>query len=231
MRLDVVGICLTSPILLEVGYPELVAAFLREAMIAHQHAVSAKLLTAALAGSTALAFPDRKSTASNTLDDIEWVANLARASFRVANSATVEVVLPFWAKAAIRADLSMRTGVDLIGVTDGQIASYFAARNLSVQFIFNFQPLATGTTNGYPATMDALIYPAGTFVKGTSDVINLDAVYDSASLKQNLYTALFFEQGVLLLKKCYTSYKATIALSEAGITGAANNTASMLAVA
>jgi hypothetical protein len=229
VRLDACGICLTSPILTEVGYPELVAAFIREAMIAHQLAVSAKLLTAALAGSTALAFTDRKSTTSNTLDNIEWVANLARATYRVSNSATIEVVLPFWAKGAIRADLSMRTGVDLIGVTDSQIAAYFGARNLSVQFVFAYQPLSSGTTNGYPATMEALIYPAGTFVKGTSPVINLDAVYDSASLKQNLYTALFFEQGVLLLKKCFTSYKATIALCSAGTTGIANNAVCMTA--
>jgi hypothetical protein len=231
VRLDACGICLTSPILTEVGYPELVAAFIKEAMIAHQHAVTAKLLAQALAGATAVPFgAGRKSTASDTLDAVEWVANLARATYRVANNATIEVVLPFWAKGAIRADLSMRTGVDLIGVTDQQIAGYFAARNVNVQFIFSFQPIAAPTTAaGYPATMDVLIYPAGTYVKGTSDVINLDAVYDSASLKQNLYTALFYEQGVLLLKKCYTAYKATIALCSGGITGAASNAACLTA--
>jgi hypothetical protein len=78
--------------------------------------------------------------------------------------------------------------------------------------------------------MEVLVYPAGTFVKGTSPVINLDAVYDAASLKQNLYTALFYEQGVLLLKKCYTAYKATIPLCSAGVSGIANNAACLTAV-
>jgi hypothetical protein len=230
VRLDAAGICLTSPILTEVGYPELVAAFIREAMIAHQHAVTAKLLTSAIAGATALSIASRKSTAADTLDSVEFVANMARANYRVANNATIEVVLPFWAKGAIRADLAMRGGVDLLGVTDAQIAGYFAARNVNVQWIFSYQPLVTGATNGYPATMEVLVYPAGTFVKGSSDVINLDAVYDAASLKQNLYTALFFEQGVLLLRKCYTAYKATVALCSAGTTGIANNAACLTLV-
>jgi len=232
VRLAAAGICLTSPILTEVGYPELVAAFIREAMIAHQHAVTAKLLTDAVAGATAMSFgaTARKSTAADTLDIVELVANQARATYRVANNATIEVVLPFWAKGAIRSDLAMRTGVDLIGVTDQQIAGYFSARNVNVQWIFSYQPLATGATNGYPATMEALVYPAGTFVKGSSDIISLDAVYDSASLKQNLYTALFYEQGVLLLKKCYTAYKVTIPLCSAGTTGIANNAACLTLV-
>jgi hypothetical protein len=232
VRLDACGICLTSPILTEVGYPELVAAFVREAMIAHQHSVTAKLLASAIAGATAAPFgaTARKSTAADTLDIIEWIANLARANYRVANNATIEVVMPFWAKGAMRSDLAMRTGVDLLGVTDAQLAGYFAARNVSVQYIFGYQPLATGATFGYPATMEVLVYPAGTFVKGTSPVINLDAVYDAASLKQNLYTALFYEQGVLLLKKCYTAYKATIPLCSAGVSGIANNAACLTAV-
>ena len=222
VRLEACGICLTSPILTEAGYPELVAAFIREAMIAHQHAITAKLLAQALAAATAIELGSRGSSASDILDHVEFIAIVARSNFRIANNATVEVVLPYWAKGAIRSDLSIRTGVDLLAVTDANIAAYFAARNVSLQFVQSWQTLADDAT-GYPATVEALVYPAGTFVKGVSPVISLDAVYDAASLKQNLYTALFYEQGVLLLQKCYKAYKTTIDLCSAGITGANTN--------
>ncbi len=222
-RLEACGICLTSPILTEAGYPELVAAFLREAMIAHQHAITAKLLAEALALATSVELGTRGSSASDILDTVEFIATVARSNYRIGFSATVEVVLPVWVSGAIRSDLSIRTGVDLLAVTDADIASYFAARNVSLQFVQSWQAL-DATATGYPATVEALIYPAGTFVKGVSPVISLDAVYDAASLKQNLYTALFYEQGVMLLQKCYSAYKTTIDLCSAGTTGAASNT-------
>jgi len=74
----------------------------------------------------------------------------------------------------------------------------------------------------YPTTFQALIYPAGTFIKGTSDVINLNAVYDAASLATNVYTALFFEEGVLVAKMCYESALVTLPICNAGRTGTAN---------
>ncbi|HEY5421317.1 MAG TPA: major capsid protein, partial [Marmoricola sp.] len=76
----------------------------------------------------------------------------------------------------------------------------------------------------YPTTYSALIYPAGTFIKGTSDVISLNAVYDSASLATNVYTALFFEEGVLVAKMCNEAALVTLPICNAGRTGAANFT-------
>ena len=46
------------------------------------------------------------------------------------------------------------------------------------------------------------MYPAGTWVKGSIDVINVDAVYDSTGLEQNVYTALFVEEGILAVQRC-----------------------------
>jgi hypothetical protein len=71
----------------------------------------------------------------------------------------------------------------------------------------------------WPATFHALMYPAGSWIKGTADVINLNAVYDAAELSTNTYTALFFEQGILVAKQCYDSIAATIPVCTAGRTG------------
>jgi hypothetical protein len=66
------------------------------------------------------------------------------------------------------------------------------------------------------------MYPAGTFIKGTTDVINVSAVYDAASLAVNTYTGLFFEEGLLVAKMCNEATLLTLAICNSGKTGIAN---------
>jgi hypothetical protein len=95
-----------------------------------------------------------------------------------------------------------------------------------VSFVYDWQDLAVGAIK-YPTTFTALVFPAGTFVKGTADVINLNAVYDAASLVQNIYTALFYEQGILVAQMCYRAYAVTVPICSSGHTGSANVAACM----
>jgi hypothetical protein len=88
-----------------------------------------------------------------------------------------------------------------------------------VSFVYDWQVLDE-TAEVYPATFEALVYPAGTIVKGTSDVINLSAVYDAASLAQNVYTGLFMEQGLLVAKMQYGVDLVTLPICNAGRRGA-----------
>lgn len=222
-RLDAVGICITAPILTNAAWPELVRRYVSGALVAHQHLISVTLLgKMQTAAGAAIVANGVGAVSANTLNALELVAESVRSDYRLSMSATMEVVLPYWIKAAIRADLGMRTGVDMLSVTDQQIVSYFAARKLRVQFVYGWQGLTTGQ-EGYPTTVNALIYPAGTFSKGTADVISLDAVYDAASLSTNTYTGLFFEEGILLHQNCYDAKLVTIPVCAGGITGAANN--------
>ncbi len=225
IRLDAVGLCIKVPILTQAAYPELVQRVISGALIAHQHRVSARLITAMVtAAGVAVPGDDFGSLHASSLGALELRANVLRQRYRLSMNETMEVVLPFWVKAAIRQDLGLRTGQEPATVTDEQITAHFAARGLRVQWVYNYQPLAT-TGNAaavYPATVEALIYPAGSFVKGTSDVINLNAVYDAASLAVNTYTGLFVEECVLLAQKCYTVNRITIPVCLAGRTGAAN---------
>jgi hypothetical protein len=224
-RLDACGICVKVPILTNAAYPELVSDVLSQSLLAHQHKMSVKAITAMVAASgSAVAVADLKATSSGTLDAVELIANTTRQDWRLGFNETLEVVAPFWLRGAIRADLANRNGVDLLAVSDGQIDSYFSARNVRVQYIYNWQPLGAGQ-EGYPATVQVLIYPAGTFIKATNDVINLSAVYDAASLVANEYTGLFVEEGIAVIKRCFESKLVTIPVCAGGITGAANNTA------
>lgn len=226
VRLDAVGICLTSPILMERGYPELVSAFLSEAMVAHQWKVNGILLDKMVAaGGDPINAGAIGSVAAGAMGAVELVANSERTRNRWGLSETVEAIVPHWAFGAMRLDYSQRTGVNMESVGDQQIISWFADRNISVKPVVGWQDLPEFTSAsdvGYPATFQTLIYRSGTFVKGTQDVINLSAVHDSDNLKKNQYTALFFEEGVLLLQRCYGAKIIEVPVCAAGRTGAAD---------
>jgi hypothetical protein len=223
VRLDVCGLCLKVPILTSVGYPELIQRWVSGSMIAHQHKMNARVIGAmATAAGTALAPTQIGTTAGDIRASLGIIADGLRQKYRLGMSTSFEAVVPFWVKGAIKADLALRTGVDDVsGINDADVQALFSAIGLNVQFVYDWQPLTAGAI-AYPATFQALVYPAGTFVKGVSDVINLSAVYDAASLATNVYTGLFFEEGILVAKMCYEAALVTLPICNAGRTGAAN---------
>jgi hypothetical protein len=224
-RLDAVGLCIKVPILTNSAYPELVEATIAKSLIAYQHRMSATLITKMVtAAGAAVVTNSVGSTTANSLDSLALVGDTLRQTYRLSFGETLEVIAPFWLKGAVRADLAMRNGVDYLAVSDAEIQAFFTVRGMRVQWVYNWQALVEGE-EGYPATAQVMVYPAGTFVKARTNVINLNAVYDAAELSVNRYTGLFMEEGVALIKRCYKAKLVTIALSQAGLTGANTNVA------
>lgn len=227
VRLDAIGLCINVPLLTEAAYPELVRWTIENALIAHQHKVDAALIQKIVDGSTDLDVNGTFDTTIDSLAQVEQAANFIRQSWRMSFSAELEMLLPIWYRTTMRMDLARRTGVDLINVSDAQLAAYFTSRNISVQWLYNYQPLQRAGAGGAgavetPEEVQAVIYPAGTWVKGTTDIITLDAVYDSTNLSLNQYTALFTEEGVLVANPCFDSYLLTLNTCASGRTGAAD---------
>lgn len=225
VRLDAAFACISAGILTNAAYPELIRRYIEGTLIAQQHAITARMIAAAntIAGA-AIAVPDVWPNALSLLHALELVAEGERGRFRMARAATLEVILPFWVRPALRADLANRTGVELTNVTDQMLDAHFASRGIRVQWLYNYQPLdvTPGIATDYPATIETIMYPAGTFVQLTDDVIRLDAVYDSTGLSTNTYTALFAEEGVALANVCHTPRRLSLTLSVSGLTAAAN---------
>lgn len=207
VRLDAVGLCIRVPILTNAAYPELVQRFVAGTLIAHQHMINANVISrlVTLAGA-AKVITGIGSSVADTLGALSQIADRRRQTSRLSLSASFEVVLPHWVKNTLKNDLSNRTG-QTGPVSDQQLNGYFTSMGLKVQYVYDWQDLPTVDVAGtagedesltYPDTFDVLMYPAGTFVKGTSDVINLNAVYDAASLAANTYTGLFMEEGLLV---------------------------------
>ena len=222
VRLDAVGLCIKVPILTEAGYPELVRRITSGSLTAHQHRLSAEIIRrmVALTGAADVV-TGLGATVTDSLEALELVADQRREQFRFGLAHSFEVILPFWMKAVFRNDLARRNAVAVESISDAQVREHFTNRNLAVQYVYNWQPLANGP---YPATFQALVYPAGTFVVGKAPVINLSAVYDAASLEQNVYTGTFTEQGLLVAETCFDSDLVEIPICSAGRSGAADLT-------
>lgn len=233
IRLSVVGVCLTTGILQNAAYPEFVARFLRGAMIAHLHKMNAFKILAITTGSTAVdysALPTftAQGATSGLLEAIEMQVMDMRYKNRLSLTRSLEVILPAWAKGVVRADLSKRTGVDLLGVTDAMITAWGAQRGAHLQFVYDYQDAFVDAGVGmggavaataWPVTVRFLVFPAGTWVAATRDIITLDAgIYDSVNITTNQYTALFSEEGIAMLKRCADSRTVTVPICPSGST-------------
>lgn len=228
IRLDAIGFCLTNGVLTDTAYPELTRRYLEILAVAHAHAVNKYVIDAIVtAAGTAIDATEAGSTTADVLDALSLQAWRLRTMYAMGPNATIEGFMPTWAKPVIQADLSRRTGVDMLNVSDAQINSFFAARNLRIQFVEDYLPLtstSTSTWTDWPSSVSAVLYPAGAFIKGTTNVLDLDTIYDSVGLSTNTYTAAFMEEGILVANRCGSAVAVTIDLCNMGTTGAADIT-------
>lgn len=243
-RLDVMALCIRVSFLQAAGYPEVVNAWQDGLLTAHEQEMNRIIIADILARAGAATVipgttpdPDGDSFTSALLAGVELAREDLIYRFMLSRSATVEIVLPFWVIPQIRADLSRRNGVNMLAVSDSEIASLFSTRGVRVHFVRGWQDglitggaldpafpggdAATPFMTSLPSTVSFLAYPAGSIAVGRQDVVTLTNVYDAASLAQNEFTALFTEEGFAPLYPCPGQRLYTVTGCVGGITGAA----------
>jgi hypothetical protein len=224
-RLGYCGVCISAGLLQQRGYPEAIEDYINKTLNAHAHRVSAAVINSMVAQSgTRINFPGLQAGAvAPLLTAIDLQATHLRAVNRMSRNATVEVVLPTWTDVLVRADLARRQGVDLLSVPDARINAWFAERQINPQYVVDWQDISTTPASGFtaaPTGVDFLMYPAGTFVKGTTDSITLENIYDSVLLGRNNYTALFTEDPYLVAKRNWDSRVVRVPVTPDGATHA-----------
>lgn len=228
VRLNVCGVCIQSGILMNRAYPELVKRYVSGSLVAHAHRVATNVLASMISQATAVSPVSPAPTAGGTgttspiLSAIELQSEDIKYKRRLPRGTTLEAVFPFWARGAIRADLSRRLGLDSpFDVSDAQIDGWFRMRGINPQFIYNFDNLG-GPVNAltWPQTVRFLLYPAGTYVKGASDLITISMLHDSTLNANNNFTAIFTEEAWSVMKLCHESRIVTVPICQ---TGAANS--------
>jgi hypothetical protein len=239
-RLGVTGLCLTGNILAIRGYPEFTATFTRGALAASAHQINREQIADVVTGSTAVTLTGAApwatdlSVVSQVMSAVEMAIVDIKYRLRMMQSATLEVVMPYWILAQMRADWIRRnatgSGPEAITLADGAITSAFSARGARVQYVYDWQDaFATCAASGalgadtpitqLPTTHQFLVYPAGTWIRAVSDVITLNSVYDSTKLATNQVTHLFTETGWAMVQMCPVSRVYTVPICPSGSTG------------
>lgn len=243
-RLDVMALCIRVSFLQAAGYPEVVSAWREGLMAANDQEMNRIIIADIIAragAATVLAPVDADGTDSFTsaiLSGVEQAREDLMYRFMLSWDSTIEVVLPHWILANIRADLSRRSGDTggLLCVTDSYIANLFSCRGVRVQFVRGWQDglitggalnpafpggdAATPFNTSLPSTVSFLAYPAGSVAVARQDVVTLTNVYDAASLAVNEYTDLFAEEGFAPIYPCPGQRLYTVTGCTGGTTGA-----------
>lgn len=224
-RLGVSGLIIQSGLLGARGYPEHLARVISGALVAHDHRINFDVIAKIASLSTAVTLPatatGQAGAAAPVLTAIELQVQHYRTSHRMSFGSTLEAIFPAWIRGAIRSDLSRRLGLALFDVSDAQIAAWFSLRGIAPQFVYDWQSIdLTSVTafTSWPTSVSFLLYAVGTWIKGISEVLTLDTLYDSVLLGQNNFTALFTEEAWFVAKAGYDSRLVTTGISPTGST-------------
>lgn len=238
LRLGVSGLGVITNLLALRGLPEYTSKFISGALTAFEYYQNMLNVAAVVAGSTPVnisaAWPwvSDGSVFSVVYPAVEMAATDIRASKMLPLDAIIEVKLPVWVQAQIRADLARRAGL-VEWVADAWIMAQFAKINVSVQFIRNYQDAwtaagdtglgATARLTSLPTTLYFLAYPAGTWVRLEEDVIRVSTVYDAVRLAANQRMELFLETGWRMIPRLTGSYEYQVGICPNGSVGTATD--------
>ena len=237
-RLKVSALCLTGDILQNRGYPEFVSEFVQGAMAAQAHNVNRQIIADIVTDSVAVdltgcaPWTSDGTVISQVMSAIDTAITDIQYRLRLQRDQTLEVVLPYWMKAQLRADWIRRNGPMDANLTDDQIQAMANSRHARIQWVYDWQDsfTSTGVSGGpfpgsdtpiceLPTQVRFLVFPAGTWVIARQDVIRLDTIYDSTNLATNKVTQLFLEDGFRAMRFCPVSRVYTINICPSGSTG------------
>jgi hypothetical protein len=232
-RLEAYGLTVTAGNLTDSAYPEQTQNFIRLLRAAYAHAINARLIGLMVSASTAFSGlgGGTQSAFNSILDGVELAATDYRNKFAMADDAVLEVVLPRFTLAIIRADLAWRTAVERESVSDAQIRAWFTDRGVRAQFVSDWQVRGSGqfganvtTKVTWGTTVTFMIYAAGTFLHGQGMSLDLGVVRDSLLNAENDFTAAWAEETHLIAKVGHESrtYQVTYGVNGAGVAAQSN---------
>lgn len=235
-RLKVAVLCLTGDILQDRAYPEFVKTFIQGAVATQAHNVNRQIIADMVADSTAVTFSGQPWTSDGSVlsqffSALDVAGTDIRYRLRLDPKANLEVKLPLWFKAQLRADYIRQNARADNDLADAEVMRMFANRDTSAQFVYDWQdsfstasasatyPGSDTPINALPTTVSWLMYPAGTWVVARQDVIRLDTIYDSTNITTNKVTELFVEDGFRAMRFCPLSRVYTLPICPNGSTG------------
>ncbi|MGW3971203.1 major capsid protein [Streptomyces ardesiacus] len=226
VRCDAVGVCLEAGILTQRHFPELIAWYLRNSMVAHEIRIRQVLFQQALATATAVTVTQSMGALGAVFGAVALQAADMIERHSLCDSTSLEVVFPWWSRNMFLADLARRNGVSISEVTVADVQALFTPLGVRIQWARGLSPAVPADIGGpnpataWPDTMQFLIYPAGGLVIGRGEDVNLGVIHDSAKFSTNDYTALFAEECIALVNRSVDTRLVTVPVCASGETGA-----------
>lgn len=225
--LDVVSFCVRAGILQHRAFPELIDAWMSQALIAYQHYLNARRIAAIVALATAnnvVTAPASFGAVAQFLSFLELQAVDIRFDHGMAADEVVEGFAPFWLPSLFRADLSRRANEVDWNFTRATLDTLLAARGIRLQWVKDFIDTPfTGAADvtTWPGTVNVVLYPAGAYLNAADPIIRVGGLQDSTLLQTNREQLLFVETAEGIVPACGNGTLLTIPLCASGATAGA----------
>ncbi|MFZ3595043.1 major capsid protein [Streptomyces sp. BH104] len=225
-RCDAVGVCLEAGILTQRHFPELVAWYLRNSMVAHEIRIRSALFQQALNLATPVTMPESMGALSAVYEAVALQAADMIERHSLCESTALEVAFPWWSRNLFLTDLARRNGVSVDEVDPGMIQEMFTPLGVNIQWARGLAPAVPAELGGataatsWPDALRFMIYPSGTLQIGRGEEVNLGVIHDSTKFSSNDYTALFAEECVALVDRSVDTRVVTVPVCPSGETGA-----------
>ncbi|MBL0777837.1 major capsid protein, partial [Streptomyces albidoflavus] len=226
VRCDAIGVCLEAGILTQRHFPELVAWYLRNSMVAHEIRIKQQLFQQALNTATPVDIAASFGALSSVFAAVGLQAADMIERHSLCESTALEVVFPYWSRQLFLADLARQNGVNICDLDPNCIQDTFSKLGVRVQFARGLNPAVPDEIGGpdpavaFPSEVKFLIYPAGGLVIGRGEEVNLGVIHDSTKFRVNDYTALFAEECAALVNRSVDTRLVTVPVCPSGETGA-----------
>jgi hypothetical protein len=226
VRCDAIGVCLESGILTARHFPELIAWYLRNAMVAQEIRLRQVLFQQALNTATPVTLPASMGALSAVYSAVALQAADIIERHSLCETTALEVVFPWWSRNLLLADLARRNGCCVDDVSTADVQNVFSPLGVAIQWARGLAPgvpTDIGGTNpatDWPSQLKFLIYPAGGLVVGRGEEVNLGVVHDSTKFVTNDFTALFTEECAALIDRSVDTRVVTVPVCPTGETGA-----------
>ncbi|WP_086859872.1 major capsid protein [Streptomyces milbemycinicus] len=226
VRCDAVGVCLEAGILTQRHFPELVAWYLRNSMVAHEIRLKQVLFQQALNTATPVTLAPTFGALSAIYNAVALQAADMIERHSLCDTVALEVVFPWWSRNLFLGDLARQNGVNICDLSPTCIQDVFSTLGVRVQFARGLSPAVPADIGGataateWPAAVQFLVYPSGSLQIGRGEEINLGVVHDSTKFVTNDYTALFAEECTALVDRSVDTRIVTVPVCPDGATGA-----------
>lgn len=171
-------------------YPEAVADLNSKAMGTARHDVNARQIVDVYGNAKSVAYAAENTGAGglvNLTKNLRFHTDQYRERYRLARTATLDLVVPWWVTGALFADAFARDSTNTYTGVEGQLASIFAQMNLRPQYVYDWHGINDEGGGTYPVTTEVMFWEPGTVVRLDSGTLDLGVVRDSTLNATNDY--------------------------------------------